>query len=172
MFERPAHIKRLVDYMIGGWPDQARIDADKIGFFGFSRGGYAGLVFIGGIPDLHHAAGLCPDEPRLPFSGQLRDPERPAYTPVHDARIKAAVIADPGFRMLFGPDSLKTVTVPVQLWASERGGDGVLSKFIEDVKGLLPSPPGLPCRVRCGTLCVSGALDAGASGSCSRSLHR
>jgi hypothetical protein len=42
MFERPAHIKRLVDYMIGGWPDQARIDADKIGFFGFSRGGYAG----------------------------------------------------------------------------------------------------------------------------------
>jgi predicted dienelactone hydrolase len=51
------------------------------------------------------------------------------------------VIADPGFRMLFGPDSLKTVAVPVELWASERGGDGVLSKFVEDVKGLLPSPP-------------------------------
>jgi predicted dienelactone hydrolase len=141
MFERPGHIKRLVDYMIGGCPTKP----------GSMRTRSASSDFrAAAIPDWSSSAvfqicttrpGCAWMSPRLPFSGQLRDPERPAYTPVHDPRIKAAVIADPGFRMRFGPDSLKTVTVPVQLWASERGGDGVLSKFIEDVKGLLPSPP-------------------------------
>jgi predicted dienelactone hydrolase len=35
LFERPAAIKRLIDYIIRTWPDHARIDAEKIGFFGF-----------------------------------------------------------------------------------------------------------------------------------------
>lgn len=141
LFERPAHIKRLIDYVVGAWPDHARIDAGRIGFFGFSRGAYTGLVILGGIPDLHHAAALCVEEPGLPFCGQLRAPELPAYAPAHDSRIKAAVLADPAFLMFFSDDSLSAVKMPVQLWASERGGDGVRPEFVEEIRGLLPTPP-------------------------------
>jgi predicted dienelactone hydrolase len=42
--ERPADIKRLVDFMLRAWPEAIRIDRQRIGFFGFSRGGYTGLV--------------------------------------------------------------------------------------------------------------------------------
>lgn len=59
--ERPADIKRLVDYMLGHAPDAAHIDPARIGFFGFSRGGYTGLVLAGGNPDFAHAPVACPD---------------------------------------------------------------------------------------------------------------
>jgi predicted dienelactone hydrolase len=38
LIERPADIKRVIDYMLGEWSDRAKLDPDKIGFFGFSRG--------------------------------------------------------------------------------------------------------------------------------------
>lgn len=41
--ERPTDIKRLIDFMIGVSPFAARIDQARIGFFGFSRGGYTDL---------------------------------------------------------------------------------------------------------------------------------
>ncbi|HWX62404.1 MAG TPA: alpha/beta hydrolase [Bradyrhizobium sp.] len=141
LFDRPADIKRLIDHMTRAWPDHARIDSENVGFFGFSRGGYTGLIVLGGIPDLPHAAALCVDEPGLPFCGQLRSPELPTYAPVHDPRIKAAVLADPAFRMFFSDDSLNTVKTPVQLWASERGGDGVSLDLVEATRENLPVPP-------------------------------
>ena len=56
--------------------------------------------------------------------------ERPNLVPtgplVHDPRIKAAVIADPLFGQFFTAKALEKVHVPVQLWASEFGGDGVI----------------------------------------------
>jgi predicted dienelactone hydrolase len=105
LFERPAHIKRLIDHMTRAWPDHARIDAARIGFFGFSRGAYTGLVVLGGIPDLHHAAALCVEEPGLPFCDQLRSPELPAYAPTRDPRIKASVLADPAFLTFFSDNA-------------------------------------------------------------------
>ena len=51
---------------------------------------------------------------------------------MQDPRIKAAVIADP-FAVFFTPDSLGAVKVPVQLWASERGGDGVAPESVAAV---------------------------------------
>jgi hypothetical protein len=42
----------------------------------------------------------------------------------HDRRINAAAIADP-LSIFFTADSFAGVTIPVQLWASETGGDGV-----------------------------------------------
>ena len=54
--ERPTDIKRLIDFMIGASPFAARIDQDRIGFFGFSRGGYTGLVLLGANPDWAGAA--------------------------------------------------------------------------------------------------------------------
>ena len=54
--ERPTDIKRLIDFMIGASPFAAGIDQDRIGFFGFSRGGYTGLVLLGANPDWPGAA--------------------------------------------------------------------------------------------------------------------
>ncbi len=123
--DRPADMKRLVDFMLGAWPDAAKIDRDRIGFFGFSRGGFTGLAIIGGNPDFHTAfAQLCPDTMQTPDCDKIRKTGLPGDSMNHDPRIKAAVIADPLFGRFF--TGLQTVGVPVQLWASERGGDGVL----------------------------------------------
>ena len=141
VFERPADIKRLIDYMTATWADHAVIDADHIGFFGFSRGGYTGLVVLGGNPDLHQADTLCRDGLKFSLCDQLRDHGLPSASPVHDSRIKAAVLADPGRRMLFSSNSLTSVNAPIQLWASERGGDGVTRDLVEEIKSYLPAPP-------------------------------
>ena len=47
---RPGDIKRLVDYMLGS-PAAPFIDPSRIGFFGFSRGGFTGLALIGANAD-------------------------------------------------------------------------------------------------------------------------
>jgi predicted dienelactone hydrolase len=57
--ERPTDIKRLVDFMLGTWSGASKIDSNRIGFFGMSRGGYTGLVDIGGNPNFRRAAARC-----------------------------------------------------------------------------------------------------------------
>jgi predicted dienelactone hydrolase len=44
--ERPLEIKRLIDFILGA-PDSGKIDREGIGLFGFSMGGYTGLVVAG-----------------------------------------------------------------------------------------------------------------------------
>ena len=135
--ERPTDIKRLIDFMIGASPFAARIDRNRIGFFGFSRGGYTGLVLIGGNPDWASATAACQHFASFACDQILRR-EFPVQPLTHDPRIKAAVLADP-LAPLFNADSLKTVKVPVQLWASERGGDGVVPHDVAAVDGNLPA---------------------------------
>jgi predicted dienelactone hydrolase len=113
LFDRPVSTKRLIDYMTGTLPDRDRIDARKIGFFGFSRGGYTGLVALGGIPDLHKAAVLCLGGSEHPACEKLRKHESPTEAPIHDVRIKAAVVADPAFGRLFDRDGLSAVKAPL-----------------------------------------------------------
>jgi predicted dienelactone hydrolase len=124
--DRPADIKGLIDYMLKAWPSAAKIDPDRIGFFGFSRGGFTGLALIGGEVDWRRAMPtLCPPESTLAACIEARKEPLPNAQLAHDARIKAAVIADPFLGASFTPNSLKTVTAAVQLWGSELGGDGV-----------------------------------------------
>ncbi|MDB5958144.1 dienelactone hydrolase [Ramlibacter sp.] len=119
--QRPADIKRLVDHLLGAWPSASVVAADRIGFFGFSRGGYTGLVLAGAVPRLRE--------------GQP--------TPVaHDPRIKAAVIADP-LTLFFAPDAFGAVGIPIQLWRSEQGGDGVTPEGVAAVAVGLPAKPDL-----------------------------
>jgi predicted dienelactone hydrolase len=124
--DRPADVKRLIDYMLTGWPGAGKIDPSRIGFFGFSRGGFTGLALIGGEVDWQAALPtLCPPETTLPACLEARKQPLPDVQLARDARIKAAVIADPFLGAFFTPDSLKTVTAAVQLWGSEQGGDFV-----------------------------------------------
>ncbi len=116
--ERPVDIKRLVDFMLGAWSDAAKIDHERIGLFGFSMGGYTGLVVIGGNPDFRKGLPGC-EESSYRVCEQLRNNEIPTEPLVHDLRVKAAVIIDPGLGFLFPASNLKEVKVPIQLWSSD-----------------------------------------------------
>jgi predicted dienelactone hydrolase len=138
MIERPTDIKRLIDFMLGVSPDAAKIDPKRIGFFGFSRGGYTGLVITGANPDFHDPLVPCPDP--APICLEIRRNEIPTQKLPHDSRVKAIVIADP---LSFFPtaDSLKDVRAPLQLWGSQYGGDGVLPESVVSLSRDLPDKP-------------------------------
>ena len=116
--ERPADITRLLNFMLGGWSYESKIDHERIGLFGFSMGGYTGLVVIGSNPNFRGDLASCEGNP-LRACAQLRNNERPTGPPVHDSRVKAAVIVDPSPSIFFPAESLKAVNVPVQLWSSD-----------------------------------------------------
>jgi predicted dienelactone hydrolase len=119
--ERTRDIKRLIDFMTAA-PFASSVDQERIGLFGFSRGGYTGLAAIGARPDWANATVPC-QQVSSHVCAQIRARDFPGQ-PVHDLRIKAAVIADPP-TTFFTADSFGAVNIPVQLWASDYGGDGV-----------------------------------------------
>lgn len=136
--ERPTDIKRLIDYLLQASSVATKVDAQRIGFFGFSRGGYTGLVLIGANPDWATVAQFCGQSPSHACE-QVRHKEFTTQPLTHDARIKAAVIADP-LTIMFSRDNYAAITVPVQLWQSERGGDGVFPHNVEVAAKSLPAP--------------------------------
>jgi predicted dienelactone hydrolase len=136
LVERPTDIKRLIDFMLSTSSIAPRLDPERIGFFGFSRGGYTGLVLIGGDPDWASTISLCRNSSSH-MCEQILHQEFPPRPLVHDPRIKAAVIADP-LAVMFTADRFSNVSVPVQLWASARGGDGVSPESVAAVNSELP----------------------------------
>jgi predicted dienelactone hydrolase len=133
---RPVDIKRAIDFVLKNSP--VDIDARRIGFFGFSRGGYTGLVLAGAVPNFHAPPFPCPEE--FLMCRQMRDNDIPAHDPGYEPRIGAFVIADP---ISFFPDraSLKNVSAPLQLWSSEHGGMGVRPEDVASVTRNLPNRP-------------------------------
>ena len=152
--DRLQHIRRLVDYMLSEWPDHARIDANRIGMFGFSSGGFTALISIGGVPDLsvqeaHRRA--HPDYYDAQLYNRASDQakaevaafvsSKPAASAwIHEPRIKAAVVVAPAVGYAFGREGLKNVTVPVQLWRAAE--DHILPHpdYAEAVRIALPNP--------------------------------
>lgn len=125
--DRPRQIEVVLNYMLSNWPEHSQIDAERIGMFGFSLGGFTTLVAIGGTPELSRMAELCasrPDAPECSFVKQHHgdqlepSPSKPEWA--HDTRIKAAVVAAPAVGFLFERGGLVRVSVPVQLWRAEN----------------------------------------------------
>ncbi len=121
---RPRHIKRLVDFMVGAWPQRERIDTKRIGMFGFSAGGFTTLAVIGANPDLARVAPYCAANPQewacQKAAGTRIDWATNPVTFEHDARITAAVIAAPALGFSLTPEGLRNITVPVQLWRGDQ----------------------------------------------------
>lgn len=142
LVERPADMKRLVDYMLEAWPDASRIDEKRIGLYGFSFGGYTGLVVIGGNPDLRKGLPNC-ETSSLRACKQLEGGELPDQPITHDPRVKAAVIIDPYPVFVFPEENLKGITVPIQLWSSDpaQKADGLSGCCAAAVKQKLPTKP-------------------------------
>ncbi len=116
---RPADMKRLIDFMLTGWSGASALDPERVGFFGFSMGGYTGLVVVGANPDFSKDLPGCQ---RSDFRAceQIRVGNNNLLgAPVHDPRVSAAVIVDPGPSIFFPAENLKSVNVPIQLWSSD-----------------------------------------------------
>lgn len=135
---RPVDIKRVIDFLASNPRTAAEIDSRRTGFFGFSRGGYTGLVLAGAVPAFHAPPFPCPDE--FLMCRQIRDKRIPDHDPGYEPRIKAFAIADP---VSFFPDksSLQNVTAPIQLWSSDHGGMGVRPEDVASVERNLPRTP-------------------------------
>lgn len=136
--ERPMDVKRVIDFLTGASPLASAVDPKRIGFWGFSRGGYTGLVAIGADPDWDQAIARCQGR-SIKVCDQARAPDFARPSLPHDARIKAAVIADP-LTVLFSDRSLAKITVPVQLWGSQTGGDGVAPESVAALDTALKGP--------------------------------
>jgi predicted dienelactone hydrolase len=132
--------------MLGEWTGHGRIDANRVGIFGFSSGGFTALVAAGGVPDFSRLPAHWQAHPDY-FDSQLVKRAGlatgafstvPASDWVHDPRIKAAVVAAPALGFTFGSEGLKNVTIPIQLWRAER--DHVLPNpdYAEAVRIALP----------------------------------
>ena len=136
--QRPLDVKRVIDYLVGASPLATTIDPNRIGIYGFSRGGYTALVAIGADPDFALGLPLCAGRADK-VCDQIRAQEYPKEPLTHDRRIKAAVVADP-VSIFFTAEGLAGITIPVQLWGSEKGGGGVEAKTVEALNTALKAP--------------------------------
>jgi predicted dienelactone hydrolase len=134
---RPQDMVRLLDFMVSDWKDRASVDPTRVGFFGFSFGGYTGLALAGAEPDFARLARFCRGQAGA--CEQLHNGEAPPNPP-HDARIRAAVIADPP-STVFTRDNLSTINIPLQFWRSELGGGDVDAAGTERLANSLPGKP-------------------------------
>jgi predicted dienelactone hydrolase len=149
LWRRPAQLRRLVDYMLDEWPSHGRLDAARIGAFGFSNGGFTVLVAAGGVPDLSEIAPFCEAHADHDLCAALKhagvDPhvgaDVPASAWVHDSRIKAVVIAAPAFGFAFGRAGLNNVRAPIQLWRADDDRHQPHPYYDEAVRADLPRTP-------------------------------
>jgi predicted dienelactone hydrolase len=149
LWRRPAQLHRLVDFMLSEWPSHGLLNADRIGAFGFSNGGFTVLVAAGGVPDLSQIAPYCEAHPDHDLCEALKHAgvdfhvgaDVPADAWVHDARIKAVVVAAPAFGFVFGSVGLSGVRVPVQLWRAADDRRQPNPYYEEAVRAGLPRPP-------------------------------
>lgn len=138
---RVTDARRVIDFVTTQWRRRDVLDAAAIGAFGFSRGGYTVLALAGAVPDLAAAqARYCTGLEGwiVPICWKLRFGDS-ALRPTPDPRVRAIVAADPV--NLFDAKGLARVKVPVQLWASEFGGDGVELRHVEETKAALSPAP-------------------------------
>lgn len=125
---RAHEIVRVTDYLLSAWGQRSSIDASRIGLFGFSAGATTALANIGAAPDFARVPEACQAHPE--FVCQLLSPgvvlSNPVEHEVYDPRIKAALVAAPGFGMAFTEAELETVTIPVDIWvgAEDRSTPG------------------------------------------------
>jgi len=124
---RNRQLQATIDHMTTRWRGRERIDATRIGAFGFSAGGFTVLTAIGAQADLARVRSHCArasefactalkDAGSPLIDGRLSQNEQDFFV---DSRIRAAVVAAPGLGFSFG-EGFDAVRVPVQLWSGSR----------------------------------------------------
>lgn len=142
LYQRPAHVKHVIDFLLGNTsPVAQRINAHRIGFWGFSRGGYTGLVLAGATPEFANSQLPCPDA-KMKICRQIATHRTDTTALVRDPRIQALVLVDP-LSFFPTPHSVQQVIQPIQIWQSQRGGDGVTPQSVQQLAHNLPNKPEL-----------------------------
>ena len=95
------------------------------------------MVLAGARPDFSRFAHYCTD--KTGACAQLHNGETPPDPP-HDARIRAAVIADAP-SIVFTKENLAAIKIPLQLWRSKLGGAGIGPDSTARVADGLPGKP-------------------------------
>ncbi|MDQ8033726.1 MAG: alpha/beta hydrolase [Bordetella sp.] len=135
---RPGDLSRLIDFMTEHWRYASHLIPYNVGVFGYSRGGYDALVLAGAQPDLSLLTPFCQGAASIPWCGEIARRAWPVL-PEPDPRVKAIVLADP--LNLFSRPGLARVDVPVQIWASQFGGDGIVPSDVTALQRNLPRDP-------------------------------
>ena len=141
--ERPRQLSRVLDALLASPEWGARIPAEHVGAVGHSAGGYSVLALAGAQAEPLRAAQHCrtvQDDPGFcslakgpadtPASGEQAAPAASATASqagrvsVPDPRIRAVVALAP-MAVVFTPESLAAIKVPVRVIVAER--DAVLN---------------------------------------------
>lgn len=147
---RTRELHRLIDFMLFEWKGSGAIDPLRVGVFGFSSGGFTVLAAAGGEPDLSLVRGHCSEHPKYydcsllaAHPAPLRSSSAPNPTVnsnvVHDARIKALVVAAPALGFTFA-NGLSGVTQPLQLWRADDDKVLPAPDYADAVRGALHTP--------------------------------
>ena len=142
--ERSRHVGRVLDYMLAAWPQHDRLDPKRIGAYGFSVGGFATLVTIGGVPDFSRIPAYCaqyPDRVCAILKERNTDTSVPASAWAREPRIKAAVVAAPTLAFTLGPERLAGIAAPIQLWRAENDEITPHPRAAEAIFQALPAKP-------------------------------
>jgi predicted dienelactone hydrolase len=115
--DRARQLKLVTDFMLGNWTGRADLDPTRVGIFGYSAGGAAALMDIGGRLDLTQVREQCALHPEFVCQLMKPAPASSSGSSAPDTRVKAAVLVAPGLGFGFTTNSLSKITVPVQLWA-------------------------------------------------------
>lgn len=143
---RPNQVVRVLDAILADPMLSPAIDATRIGFIGYSAGGYTGLVLAGGKPDfslgLAHCALSNNDSAFCNWMGRggVRR-ARSELRVVHDARIRAAVLMAPAWSIFFDRHALADITIPLRMYRAANDTTVRAATGEEHLLKLLPTPP-------------------------------
>ena len=128
--ERPLQLSRVLDVLLASPEWGARIPTERIGAVGHSAGGYSVLALAGAQAESQRSAQHCrtvQDDPgycSLAKGGAGAGAPEPRPVSVPDRRIRAVVALAP-MAVVFTPESLTAITVPVLVIKAEH--DAVLN---------------------------------------------
>lgn len=143
---RPAQVARALDAILADPVLAPAIDPARIGFIGYSAGGYTGLVLAGARPDfklgLVHCAQGDSDSAFCNWMG--RSGVRRARSELkvtHDARVRAAVLMAPAWSIFFDRNGLADVTIPLRIYRAANDTLVRAATGEEHLLKALPKPP-------------------------------
>ncbi len=143
---RPNQVVRVLDAILADPVLRPVIDPSRIGFIGFSAGGYTGLVLAGAVPDfklgLVHCAQSDNDSAFCNWMGRggVRR-ARSELKVVHDKRIRAAVLLAPAYSIFFDRHGLADVSIPLRVYLAANDTTVRAATGEEHLLKLLPKPP-------------------------------
>lgn len=117
--DRAPQVSALVSFVTQDWQGRAGVDATRIGAFGFSAGGFTVAMLAGGESDARPILDHCAEHPDFFVCSFILPAglDFAAWKPTgRDDRVRAAVLAAPGFGFSFDEASLRDIRIPIQIW--------------------------------------------------------